>query len=85
MTDLKQKLQARMAEVKHWRDPRPFALCKRLLAQPVVGAGLCALDDTIVDELTNRPRGLGAPAHERPCGSAPICGAVTARSPNPSG
>ena len=85
MTDPKQKLEARIAQVnQHWKDQRPYELFKRLMAQPVIGEAICALGDTIIDELTDRRRELVACARA-PCGRTPTCGAVTARSPGTSG
>ena len=61
MTDPKQKLEARIAQVhRHWKDQHPYELFKRLMVQPVVGEAICALGDTIVDELPDRRRELVA-------------------------
>jgi alkylhydroperoxidase family enzyme len=61
MTDPKQKLEARISQVnQHWKDQRPYELFKRLMVQPVIGEAVCALGDTIIDELTDRRRELVA-------------------------
>jgi hypothetical protein len=59
MTDPKQKLEARIAQVnQYWQGQRPYELFKRLMVQPVIGEAICALGDTIIDELTDRRREL---------------------------
>jgi alkylhydroperoxidase family enzyme len=61
MIDPKQKLEARISQVyQHWKDQRPYELFKRLMVQPVIGEAICALGDTIIDELTDRRRELVA-------------------------
>jgi alkylhydroperoxidase family enzyme len=61
MTDPKQKLEARISQVnQHWKSQRPYELFKRLMVQPVIGEAICALGDTIIDELTDRRRELVA-------------------------
>jgi hypothetical protein len=61
MTDPKQKLEARIAQVdQHWKEQRPSELFNRLMVQPVIGEAICALGDTIIDELTDRRRELVA-------------------------
>lgn len=61
MTEPKQKLEARIVQVdQHWKDQRPYELFRRLMVQPVIGEAICALGDTIIDELTDRCRELVA-------------------------
>lgn len=61
MTDPMQKLEARIAQVSQpWKDQRPSELFKRLLVQPVIGEAICALGDTIINELTDDRRKLVA-------------------------
>ena len=59
MTDPQQKLEARITQVnQHWKDQRPHELFRRIMVQPLIGEAMCALGDTIVDELTGRRREL---------------------------
>jgi hypothetical protein len=68
MTDPKQKLEARIAQVnQHWKDQRPYELFKRLMVQPVIGEASCALADTIIAE----------PEPEPEPGATPIAGLET--------
>jgi carboxymuconolactone decarboxylase family protein len=61
MTDPQQKLEARITQVnEHWKDQRPHELVKRLMLQPLIGEAMCALGDTIIDELTDRRHELVA-------------------------